>query len=61
MSVWRLELHQWFDKIFSYKVFSVIPNAGIEYCLHNRITLVITNIKGYITIRHGQPNKTHSD
>lgn len=61
MSVWRLELRQWFDKIFSYKIVSDIPKAGIEYCLHNRISLVITNIKGYVTITHSQPRKTNSD
>lgn len=58
MSVWRLKLRQ-FDKIFSYKISSVIPKAGIEYCLNNRIYLAVTNIKGYVTIPHSQPRKTH--
>lgn len=61
MSVWRLELCQWFNKIFSYKIFSVSPNTGIDYCLHNRISLLITNVKGCVTITCSQPRKTDSD
>lgn len=59
--VWRVELLQWFDKIFSHKIFSAISNTGIEYCLHNRISLVINNIKGYATITHSQLRKIRSD
>lgn len=60
MSIWRLKLHQWSNKIFSYKIFSDIPNAGIGYCLHNQIYLEITNINGYLTITHSQPRKSDS-
>ena len=60
MSVWRLKLHQWSGKIFSYEIFSDIPNTGTGYCLHNRTYLGITNTKGFLTITHSQPRNSDS-
>lgn len=59
--VWRLQLCHRSDTIFSFKIFSDVPNAGIGHCLHSRIYLGIKNKKGHLAITQSQPRKSDSD